>query len=347
MDTEAELIERISKALGEGRPARRAGGRPGGKSRRGKLAGIGLRLGIGDDAAIIRASQSREMVLSCDNFLEGVHFLPHAHPPEVVGYKALARATSDLAAMGAVPRNFLLSLVLPARRTGRWLDRFLVGIRRAARRFGMRLAGGDISRHPTVAISITVIGEAPAGRAVTRAGARPGDFIFVSGTLGAAQLGLEMVLRGLAGKRGYGALLRAHLYPTPRLGLGEWLARRKLASAMIDTSDGLSTNLGHLCESSRVGAVLWQESIPQVRVPRELANRGIDAHSLALDGGEDYELLFTVPRARARAIPASFGEAELTQIGEITKEKGIRILRTGGRVARLSPRGWDPFRRKR
>src|SRR6202521_2019842 len=207
--------------------------------------GPGLRVGIGDDAAVIRPRVGVEWVLTTDAFLENVHFLLRMHAPEVVGYKALARATSDLAAMGARPRYFLLSLALPPSCTGKWFDRFLKGMSQAARSFGLVLAGGDTTRNPEVAINLTVIGEAVPGRTVLRSGARPGDMICVSGRLGGAELGLRLLHQGSPVRRKWQGLLQKHLYPEPRLGLGAWLARNRKATAMIDTSDGLSTDLAH------------------------------------------------------------------------------------------------------
>ena len=250
MTDEARLIEQILRAVpSRGRLAR---SRPNGRS-----LPVGLRLGIGDDAAVIRPMGQADWVWTCDAFLENVHFLAHAHPPQAVGFKALARATSDLAAMGARPRFFLLSLALPPSRTGGWLKGFLAGMARAARQLGLVLAGGDTSQHATVAISVSVLGEIAPGCAVTRSGARPGDRLYVTGRLGAAQLGLELILRGLYRRAGFRPLLRRHLYPELRLAFGQWLARRRLASAMIDTSDGLSTDLGHICEASGAGARVW------------------------------------------------------------------------------------------
>src|SRR5258708_24733036 len=155
-----------------------------------------LRVGIGDDAAVVRPKEGVEWVLTTDAFLENVHFLRRLHPPEAVGYKALARATSDLAAMGARPRYFLLSLALPPSCTGKWFDRFLEGMSRAARTFGLVLAGGDTTKNPLAAINLTVIGEVPPGQAVLRSGARPGNLTCVSGTLGEAELGLRLLKLG-------------------------------------------------------------------------------------------------------------------------------------------------------
>jgi thiamine-monophosphate kinase len=311
---ETQLIERVRRRL----PARSRA----------------LRIGIGDDAAVLEPPpRGAEWVLTCDAFLENVHFLAAAHPPEAVGYKALARAASDIAA-------------LPAHRVGDWLDGFLRGMARAARRFGLVLAGGDTAKHPTVAINITVIGEAPHGRAVLRSGARPGDVLCVSGRLGAAQLGLELFLRGLHRERRWRALLQTHLYPPLRLALGQQLARHGIASAMIDTSDGLSTDLAHICVASGVGARVFAGRIPAVRVPEGLRARSFDAFELALHGGEDYELLFTVPRRRLKKLPRSFRGVRITPIGEIVRGRSIVLVGKDARESPLTPRGWDHFRAK-
>jgi len=307
-----------------------------------------LRLGIGDDAAVLRPAPRADWIITCDQFLEDVHFLAAAHPPEAVGYKALARATSDIAAMGARPQLFLLSLVMPMERTGRWLDRMLTGMARAARQYGLRLAGGDTAQspagNPKVGLSITVIGVAERGRALRRSGAQAGDAIFVSGRLGAAQLGLDLVLRGMHRERRWKRLLAPHYYPAIYLDLGQWLARRGLASAAMDISDGLSIDLYRLCQSSGVGARIHAPQIPCVAVPGELRAMGMDALKLALDGGEDYALLFTAPKRWAARIPRSFRGTELTRIGEIVRSRGVKLIAADGTSLSLEPLGWDHFR---
>jgi thiamine-monophosphate kinase len=327
MASEGELIERVARSL----PSR---------------IGAGLRVGIGDDAAVIRPRAGVEWVLTTDAFLENVHFLPRIHAPEVVGYKALARATSDLAAMGARPRYFLLSLALPPSCTGKWFDRFLKGMSRAARSFGLVLAGGDTTRNPVAAINLTVIGEIVPGRTVLRSGARPGDMICVSGTLGEAELGLRLLDQGLPVRRKWQGLLQKHLYPEPRLALGAWLARNGKATAMIDTSDGLSTDLAHLCEASGVGAKVWAARIPKAELPSDLQKLGLEPLHLALDGGEDYELLFTVPRRQARHLPRAVRGVPITIIGEVTRSNRILLLDDAGRTKTLRAQGWDPFRKR-
>jgi thiamine-monophosphate kinase len=356
MTPEDDLIKRVSRAMGTRRLTRGA--------RRGRKAGgssaAKLRLGIGDDAAVLACGSGSELVLSCDTTLEGIHYLADRHPADSVGYKALARATSDLAAMGATPGWFLLTLALPQSRTGKWLDRFLQGIARAAREFVMVLAGGDTTRSRAVFISITVIGEIAPGRAVTRAGARPGDGLYVSGVLGAAELGLQMVRKGVLSSqvtalaRQFSPLKR-HLYPQIRVGLGAWLARNGIASAMMDISDGLSTDLARLCAASGVGARVDAERLPRVeisavrkgstRVARSVARVRFDPLELALHGGEDYELLFAVSPKNEARLSAARRFCPMTRIGEITRGHGVVLVTRDGAARPLRPHGWDPFRK--
>ncbi len=337
-DSEDQLIEKIAKAV---------------PSVRGSRGRAGLRIGIGDDAAVGSPRPGCEWVLHCDAFLDGIHFHATTYPADSVGYKSLARATSDLAAVGSEPRFFLLTLALPASRTGKWLDGFLGGMRRASRQLGILLAGGDTTRSDKVSISITVVGELRRGLAVRRSGARPGDVVYVSGRLGRAQLGLELMkARGRSAEARnspeLARLLQPHLYPKIRLELGAWLARNRVASAMMDISDGISTDLARLCKASAVGARLWAERIPCVKIEpaaaRLLRGRRLDPLRMALDGGEDYELLFMVPRGDLKKLRDAPGFSEITAIGEIERGNRITLVGADGREQRLESRGWDPFR---
>jgi thiamine-monophosphate kinase len=319
---ENELIEKIRRT-----------GR--GKEKHGSLA-----VGMGDDAALWQPRAGRVAILTCDWFLEGTHFLRHKHPADAVGWKCLARAVSDIAAMGGEPRCFLMSLALPESLTGKWLDAFLRGLRRAARELNCELAGGDTTRRKEVLINITVIGEVRRRDAVLRSGARVGDGIYVSGTLGEADLGLRMLRRGRGMARATNAALRKHLYPLPRLELGRWLAEKHLASAMMDLSDGLSTDLARLCAASGVGAKIDGDSLPV----SGFADSTEDARKLALHGGDDYELLFTVRPGNEKRLPDEYRGLRLTRIGEITKARKI-LVREGTKSVDLRPGGWDPFRR--
>jgi len=327
---ESKLIEKIDEALGSPRNASRE-----------------LRLGIGDDAALFRARPGHEIVLTCDWFLEGTHFLRGKHPPSSVGWKCLARAVSDIAAMGGLPRCFLLSLALPASHTGRWLDQFLGGLRRASGEFQCSLAGGDTTRRNEILINVTVIGEIQTGRAALRSGARPGDLVYVSGRLGEAELGLQLLKRSLRGTRPKDPGMKKHLYPEPRLALGQWLAKNQLASAMMDLSDGLSSDLPRLCAASGVGARLEAVKIPVARTSNRSPKNRAATLRLALHGGDDYELLFTVPGKRAKLLPRSFQGLLLTPIGIVIPDRKIVLVNDGGREHQLTPGGWDPFRARR
>ena len=333
MRTEANIIARLVRII------------PSATRNRG-VAGVAV--GIGDDAAVVRARRGRDWVVSTDAFIEGRHFLARLHPPYGVGYKALARAVSDLAAMGVTPRYFLLTLALPSGRAGRWLEDFAGGMADAARMFRMHLVGGDVSRYDHVVAGVTVIGEAPRNRILTRSGGRPGDAIYVTGRLGAAQCGLEILLRsGRRALRNYSYPVHRHLNPIPRLLIGSWLAGQKLATAAMDISDGLSSDLARLCAASGVGAVVHAGALPIARderpgTRRKPAGEHGDELRRALHGGEDYELLFTVPRRLASRIPRAYGGVAITHIGELTARRTVR-LEEYGRTRPLRPGGWEHF----
>jgi thiamine-monophosphate kinase len=331
--SENSILERISRLTGDPLGKRTA---------RGQLA-----LGVGDDAALFRPRLGHETILTCDWFLEGTHFLRGKHAPDSVGWKCLARAISDIAAMGGAPRCFLLSLALPSSLTGGWLKAFLLGLGRASRRFECTLAGGDTTRREEILINITVIGEARMGRVVLRSGAKPGDFLYVSGCLGEAELGLQLLKRTSEPASRANSLTRKHLYPEPRLTLGQWLATKGLASAMMDLSDGLSSDLPRLCAASGVGARVETTSIPAVQTSDCNFRSRISPLQLALHGGDDYELLFTVPPGKARLLPKTLGCLALTPIGRITRKRGVVVVSEDGREQRLVPGGWDPFGARR
>ncbi len=316
------------------------------RSSPGRGAGRSVSLGIGDDAALFCPKHGHEIILTCDWFLEGTHFLPKKHPPDAVGWKCLARAVSDIAAMGGAPRCFLLGLALPETRTGRWLDVFLGGLRRASGKLQCALAGGDTTRRDEILINITAVGEVPAGRALLRSGARADDLIYVSGRLGEAELGLQIVRRSEGAASQQDPLTRKHLYPQPRLALGQWLAKKGLASAMMDLSDGLSSDLARLCAASAVGARLEKRKIPQVRTPHLALKHGHHPEQLALHGGDDYELLFTVPPPKIKLLPKSFQGVGLAAIGKITRERDVLLVEENGRESPFTPAGWDPFRKR-
>src|ERR1700730_3190748 len=301
--------------------------------------GGAVRQGIGDDAALLAPRKGFETVLTCEWVLAGTHFLLDRHPADAVGWKCLSRAVSDIAGLGAVPRCFLLSIALPLERTGRWLDRFLAGLLRVSKKLRCPLAGGDTTRSKEILVNIAVVGEVTAGRAVLRSGAAPGDQLFVSGTLGEADLGLRYLLekRGLA--RAANTALRKHLYPEARIRLGQWLGKNTLATAMMDISDGLSTDLPRLCAASGVGAGVHARGLPLTE-----RTKPDDALQLALHGGDEYELLFAVKAKNAGRLSPAYQGLRLTRIGEITASKKI-VLEKDGRDETLASGGWDPFRK--
>jgi len=305
-------------------------------------SGRRLRLGIGDDAALWKPKPGFATILTSDWFLEDSHFLREKHPPDSVGWKCLARAASDIAAMGGTPRCFLLNLALPGATGGKWLNSFLAGLRRAAKSLDCALAGGDTTRNQRILISVTVIGEIREGQEFLRSGARSGDLLYVSGVLGEAENGLRLLRESRGRVNPKSEALRKHLYPEPRVALGRWLAERKLATAMMDLSDGLSSDLPRLCAASGVGVQIDPGKLP---VPHGMDRKS--ARELALHGGDDYELLFSVPPRRVSRLPANFRGLRLTQIGEITAGSGVRVIGTDGKLEPLRAAGWDPFRQEK
>jgi thiamine-monophosphate kinase len=298
-------------------------------------SGGGVVTGIGDDAAVLRIPPAHEVLVTTDFSLEGIHFRRKWHPPEVIGHRALTRGLSDIAAMGGQPIAAFLSLALPRDLPQAWVDGFLKGLLNLARTFKVSLAGGDTAESPAgVLIDIVVVGSVPRGQAIVRSGARAHDRVYVTGTLG----GSAAVLRGLfAGRRLRARDFPQHFHPMPRIEVGQFLRRRAIASAMIDLSDGLSTDLAHLCEESRVGAEIEREAIP-------LAHLGKPAKPvdpiLALNGGEDYELLFTArPGMR---VPRRIAGIPVTPIGRITSDPQILLI-TRGKPVDLPPKGWQHF----
>jgi len=308
-----------------------------------------LRLGIGDDCALLRLRAGEELAVTTDMSIAGRHFLVGRHPAEAVGHRALARGLSDLAAMGARPVAAFLSIALPRELVGSrsahgrkgpsgglrrpWIDLFLDGFLALANATGTPLAGGDLAESPQFAADVVLIGAVRRGCALLRSGARPGQLLYVTGSLGGAAAGLRRLLK----RKGAASdpRLKAHLWPAPRLAQGQWLARRGRAAAAIDISDGLSTDLAHLCQEAGVSAELEAQSIPVA--PGATLND-------ALHGGEDYELLFTAPAAVS--LPRAIAGIPVTRIGRITPRRAgsprITLVAGNGKTA-LEPAGWEHF----
>jgi len=307
--------------------------------------GPGVRVGIGDDAAVLQGDRERDWVVTTDMLIEDVHFLRRAQPAAAVGWKALARSLSDMAAMAARPRFALVALAAPPALAPTWVRECFAGIGRLARRFGVIVIGGDLSSAPQIVIDVQVLGEVRTGAAVLRRGARPGDVLFVSGTLGLAGLGRGCIQEGVARTSSLlKRAVRAHFLPEPRLALAQRLARRG-ATAMIDLSDGLSTDVSHVCAASRTGALVYAARIPAVEISallqRRLRTSGLE---LGLTAGEDYELLFTLPKKQAARLPKKLAGVKLTSIGEITRKRDVVLIDPNGGGQPLQPRGWEHFR---
>jgi thiamine-monophosphate kinase len=298
----------------------------------------GIELGIGDDCAILRVPPNHETLVTTDLSLEGVHFRQEWHPPEVVGHRSLARGLSDIAAMGGQPIAAFLSLAVPRNIRQNWVDGFLKGLLKLADDFHVSLAGGDTAESPRgISVDIVVVGSVPKSTAVRRSGARPGDRIFVTGDLGSSAATLNLLFRGRS--------LRPkdfphHFHPVPRVDAGRFLRERALASAMIDISDGLSTDLAHICEESNAGAAIQAKAIPRTSIGR--SSKGVDL-KFALHGGDDYELLFTA--RLGKHIPTRIAGVPITEIGSVTRAKGMVLIDDRGVGHKLRPQGWQHFQR--
>jgi thiamine-monophosphate kinase len=300
-------------------------------------AGPGVRVGVGDDAAVVAAG-SGELVLTTDALVEGVHFTRDTASPRDVGYKAIVVNVSDVAAMAASPRWAVCALTLSDAVDAAWVMELLGGMREACDEYALWLVGGNLARGSEVTVAVTVTGEVAPGRAVTRAGAGVGDRIVVTGTLGAAAAGLRLVRAPARSVDAPGrAAIARLLRPVARVGEAGVLARHG-ATAMMDLSDGLATDLTRLCEASGVGARLQSDRIPIApgATPPE-----------ALSGGEDYELLGTLPAAAVEGAASGLREdfgVPLTAIGEITPGPGVVVTSPDGQEAPLPAGGWDHFR---
>jgi thiamine-monophosphate kinase len=289
-------------------------------------------VGIGDDCAVLRLPPGHEALVTTDFSLEGMHFRREWHPAHAVGHRCLARGLSDIAAMGGTPRAAFLSLAIPQELPQDWVDQFIAGLLKLAQRYSVLLAGGDTAQSPDgILADIVVLGSVPAGEAILRSGAKPGDLVYVTGALGAAVADLNRLREGEKLRPG---AHRKHFYPEPRIAVGEYLREKKLASAMIDISDGLSTDLSHICEESGVGALVRADVLPR-------AVRGEDDVRFALHGGDEYELLFTA--SPKRRVPKQVAGVTITEIGEIVRGKQMKMVASDGKTKALKPEGWEHF----
>ncbi|MGH9563559.1 MAG: thiamine-phosphate kinase [Terracidiphilus sp.] len=331
-----------------------------------RVTAKGMKLGIGDDCALLRIGADEELAITTDLSIDGRHFRLDWHPPECVGHRVLARGLSDLAAMGARPVAAFLSLGLPralvtdfsvrsSKTKGKdrttWTDRFLDGFFALATEFKTPLAGGDLAESPIALADIVLTGAVRRGKALLRSGARPGDLLYVTGTLGGAAAALAKLAQWAEsegpGKEGSAPspipaklqrVLAPHLFPTPRIAQGAWLARNGAATAAIDLSDGLSTDLAHLCEESHIGAEIDAAALP--------VHPGATLDQ-ALHGGEDYELLFAAPPDVR--IPRRIAGVPVSRIGRMVRARKGRppvVLITAKGEQALAAQGWEHFSQK-
>jgi thiamine-monophosphate kinase len=314
-----------------------------------KARGPFVKLGIGDDAAVLQPSPGRELVFTTDMLVEGRHFDFKFVTPWQLGAKAMAVNISDCAAMGAVPKAAVVSVGVPGHFPVAKLEAFLEGLKGWAETYGAQIVGGDTVASGRFVVNVALIGEVEKGRALRRSSARPGDAIFVTGTLGDSAAGLNALQHPSQKNRDLAPLLiLKHLLPVPRLNVGRQLLTQGLASSAIDVSDGLSSEINHLCEESATGAEIDEESLPlSMSLVHYCRANLLDPLEFALNGGEDYELLFTVPQAK---IPSVWQKLSIKTgvaircIGRmVPKRKGVTLIRRrGGRIP-LKARGFDHF----
>jgi len=335
--------------------------------------------GIGDDASIIAQRADRDLIVTTDLLVEGVDFYRGATPARLLGHKTLAVSLSDIAAMGGRPFWSFLSIGMArADWTSNFRDEFFEGYLALADQFGVTLAGGDVSEtKESIVIDSIVLGEVNSGAAIKRSGARAGDQIYVTGKLGGAAAGLKLIENGARvsePRAGRGpqagsplgvvdatgsnerderkadddsiqSLLLRQLRPSPRVGWGIVLGDERLATAMIDISDGLSSDLNHLCRESNAGALIDSSSIPlDDDVKKLCGRRALDPLALALHGGEDLELLFSVPPENVSRLPRRVDGVPISHIGAITSDAGVINIAEKNRVWRLEPKGFEHFK---
>jgi thiamine-monophosphate kinase len=282
----------------------------------------GVVLGIGDDTAVLDIPEGHSVLFCSDLLAEDSHFIRGPHPPDSVGYKAVAVNVSDIGAMGGVPMHFVISLAAPADLELEWVDSFYSGVARACREFNVTLVGGDTSTAKSIFVDVAMVGCVKKGGAVRRSGAKPGDSIYVSGTLGGSIRGLALLRSGVRND----PAVERHLYPQPRHVIGAAVVSK--AHAMIDVSDGLSTDLGHILSESGVSARIYKDRIPAAPGASD---------SEVLNGGEEYELILTST--------ANLDGFALTRIGEIIPSAGVHriLLVDGASESVLEPKGWQHF----
>ncbi|HMA82408.1 MAG TPA: thiamine-phosphate kinase [Candidatus Binatia bacterium] len=316
------------------------------KIRRAMPAGRGVRIGIGDDAAWVNNPMGSSLV-TADLLIENVHFDLKWIPLYDLGYKSLAVNLSDIAAMGGVAAYAILSLGIPGNFDSQKVDEFYRGVKALARKTRVAIVGGDTNIADSLIVSVCVIAHPPR-RPICRSGAKVGDDIYVTGTLGDSALGLKLLRQGKRQlkNRHFAKLIARHHRPTPRLSVGARLAGEGLATAMIDVSDGLLQDLGHVCRASATGAMIFNDRLPLSRAYRAVAGKGGTCQ--ALSGGEDYELLFCARRKNRGRIEklAQRAHLRITRIGTcVSADRGVHVVDSSGKLISTRILGHDHFKR--
>ena len=313
--------------------------------------------GIGDDAAVLKARQGQQLLISTDAFVEGVHFDLAYQTPKEVGWRAGVANLSDIAAMGGTPLYLLVSMAIPTRIQPKHVRALYRGLQDASGPYAVELIGGDTSASPSrIFLSLTIVGSVQATRALTRNRAEIGDRVYVTGTIGDANAGLRILQTHSKNSRRFSPsstenfLIRRHVRPTPRIQVGQLLADRNIAHAAIDLSDGLSSDVGHICEESQVGAEIREQALPLSSQLRAFAQRNnLDPLELALQGGEDYELLFTAPAKHHQRVThvSKRTNVPISWIGEIKPETfGQQLALPEERNQQLVKKGFEHFSRR-
>ena len=305
--------------------------------------------GIGDDCAVVGPYDGKVLLLTTDILIEDIHFILEKIKPEHLGEKSVAVNLSDIAAMGGTALHLLVSLALPRSMSVDTIHALYHGMKKICKHYQVNILGGDTSASPDrLMINVNVLGEAPENEVLYRHGAKAGDHIYLTGTIGDSAAGLKLVRGEFSGPESVvSPLMHAHNRPLPLLEAGRMIARSGLASAMIDLSDGLLSDLRHICEASKVGARLFITDLPLSEEIKALAQiNNFDPYELALSGGEDYRLLTTVPKENAGSFEKMFNEDAPCPIfltGKITEDKGIRVVRPDGVEERPESAGYDHF----
>jgi thiamine-monophosphate kinase len=315
----------------------------------GRIRPEGVIKGIGDDCAVISTNTDEYLLVTTDLFVEKVHFLMDWTSPEIIGAKVLTTNISDIAACGGLPRDAFVSIAVPGNLDLAWLDGLYKGMSDLARKFSVNLLGGDTtgSRSDFV-VNIALTGLVPASEVLFRHTARPGDLIVLTGPTGESAAGLEILLKGINLPDGTGqALIRAHLEPRAHVTEGRILAASGACTAAIDVSDGLSSDLGHICRESGLAAVIYEEKLPVTETLRQAAAMmGRVPLRWVLNGGEDYVLLAAVKPERLSDLQEQFRSQnrQLFPVGELRGGSGMELVQLDGSIANLTPGGWDHFK---